>query len=555
MSILDDTQWVRIQQSVFLNWINSILNEKGVQLNNVKSELTPEILKLVAEVLTKKKMKVNLRPSKSRIFVINNFFEIINFLKENDIDIGCSAENLADNMLNQSDNLNEENIKYVLGALHSMYRKSFILKEKENNTSGKDISHLKMENLIWNWVKHTIQPYGISTDTILNSFCNGELISALDDAYLNNNCYNTLYPLPKEERLLQAFEIANKMLGIEKLFSTKELMEENIDERAMTLYMSLFYQTFKSKELTTKELEDKKTMDWEIVKKKDFKKELNDSTSQHVDKYKEDNVKQKEMDEINKLNKENERMKNELAKERIKFQQTEKELEEGKKKQNELDKKLKDLENENYQLGREFLQNQPYDVSDTFDKKYTADEVDQSNSNKNYFHDQYLQNDQAKYEINDPVQLTEESSYETSSIQETTPRYEYSNQQIPDDESLHYLTTTEQQPNYYNNPQQLGNGYFNQNPINGQMLTQPQYNPGCINQNPLIQSSPIYSNYPPQQYNAGYLNQNPMIQPSPIYTNYPQQRFNTSYVNQNPMMQPSPMHSGYYGNTQPHGMY
>ncbi|GAB1220379.1 hypothetical protein ENUP19_0052G0033 [Entamoeba nuttalli] len=245
MSNQNEQQWERVQEQVFRNWINSLVSQKGIGVvNNIKTGLTPTCFKEFAEILVGKSIGKKLNNGNGRIYDINNYSEILGFLKENNIDVaGCSAENMADS---------ESGYKFILGMMFSLYRKYCICRSVSDESNTFKTGN-KIDNMIWNWVNEKVQGYGLHVDNPSTSFGDGRIILALVDSFMGNQIYQSYQNCSNEERVKKGIEMAHENMGIEELFSVDEIVKCQTDERAMMLYISLFSQVFKTKEMMDKQ--------------------------------------------------------------------------------------------------------------------------------------------------------------------------------------------------------------------------------------------------------------------------------------------------------------
>ncbi|EDR29223.1 alpha-actinin, putative [Entamoeba dispar SAW760] len=240
MSNQNEQQWERVQEQVFTKWINSLISQKGI-INNIKTGLTPFYFKEFVETLIGKSIGKKLNNGKGRIYDINNYSEILNFLKENNNEIiGCSAENMADS---------ESGYKFILGMMFSLYRKYCICRSVSDESNNKFKTGNKIDNMIWNWVNEKVKGYGLYVDNPSTSFGDGRILLALVDNFMGKEIYQSYQNCSNEERVKKAIEMAHENMGIEELFSVDEIVKCQTDERAMMLYISLFSQVFKTKEM------------------------------------------------------------------------------------------------------------------------------------------------------------------------------------------------------------------------------------------------------------------------------------------------------------------
>jgi len=175
--------------------------------------------------------KYDEKPS-SRILKIQNLHLALKFLeREMDVKlVGIGAEDFADH-----------NLKMILGFLWSLFKKYRIQTIKTDDKSSE-------EGLLL-WVKKTTDGYrDISIESYKHSFKDGMAFLALCDKYIGTDKTILDYSQFKREdnlsNLIKAFEIAESKIGIPRLLEPQEVVDQNVDERSLVLYISLYFHAF-----------------------------------------------------------------------------------------------------------------------------------------------------------------------------------------------------------------------------------------------------------------------------------------------------------------------
>ena len=120
------------------------------------------------------------------------------------------------------------------------------------------------------WIRKMTEGYdGVEIKNFKDSFNDGLAFSALINAMDNEALdYNNVDRKNPENALLNAFDIAEKKLGIPKLLDTEDLLSGNVDERAVILYSSMFFHAFIADEEKRKLMEQKKSIGEQIAELK-----------------------------------------------------------------------------------------------------------------------------------------------------------------------------------------------------------------------------------------------------------------------------------------------
>ncbi|ELP89216.1 hypothetical protein EIN_486780 [Entamoeba invadens IP1] len=263
MPTKNDTQWVQVQEAVYTSWLNSLLPQDTPKIMNVKTDLTPEILKVVAERLTQKELSQKLTNKVGRIYSLNDYSTVLSHLQENGIDTSsCSSENLVDG---------GEGYKNVLGMLFSLYR-MFCVKNYERNHKGtyEGKKHQKLEDFVLGWINEKVAPYGLRVNKLGEDIKDGNVLLALSEAFSGDKFYEQMKEKSPVEKIEQAFNVAQDKIGVQKIFVPEDLINGDVDERALMLYLTLFNRNDKM-EQSERMKEDEKNKEKEKLKEEEMK--------------------------------------------------------------------------------------------------------------------------------------------------------------------------------------------------------------------------------------------------------------------------------------------
>jgi len=233
---LKEKGWEKVQIKAFTSWLNNILAQRNLSLQDIKTDLSDGV-KLInfLELLGNKKVqqKYDMKPP-SRIQCIQNLHIALQFLEKTmDVKTTTSAEDFAD-----------QNLKMILGFLWSLFKKFRISVIKHEDKSSE-------EGLLL-WCKKTTEGYAdVNIESYKTSFRDGLAFLALCDKFIENKEILDFSKFSKDngtDNLNHVFEIAEKSLGIPKLLEAQEVNEGNVDERSLVLYISLYFHAFVAKQ-------------------------------------------------------------------------------------------------------------------------------------------------------------------------------------------------------------------------------------------------------------------------------------------------------------------
>jgi len=240
-----DRKWEQVQIKAFKAWVNGALSKRGIDpIEDIEKDLQDgtKLLQFLEIVTNKKVPRYDKKPMQ-KIQKIQNLSIALTFVKDE----------LAVNLVTiGAEDLYDGNLKLILGMLWTLFRKLRIANITEEGRSSEDGLLL--------WVKKMTADYpGVNINSFKDSFSDGLAFSALIHKF-NHDLINfdAVRAGTPEANLENAFEIAEKALGIPKLLEASDLLSGSPDERSVILYVSLYFHAFVSNE-ERKRLEASKT--------------------------------------------------------------------------------------------------------------------------------------------------------------------------------------------------------------------------------------------------------------------------------------------------------
>eukprot|EP01095_Lingulamoeba_sp_RSL-Kostka_P006826 TRINITY_DN2158_c0_g2_i1.p1 TRINITY_DN2158_c0_g2~~TRINITY_DN2158_c0_g2_i1.p1 ORF type:complete len:969 (+),score=438.61 TRINITY_DN2158_c0_g2_i1:88-2994(+) len=237
-----EKKWEKAQIKAFKSWMNSYLEKRGLEINDITEDLKDGVRMLTfLEIVKGTKIKGWSNPAHMKIHQIQNANIAIQFIQGLGVRlVGVGAENIVDG-----------NVKLTLGLLWSLFKKIRIESIEAEGQSSEDG--------LLAWLRKMTQEYdGIEITDFKESFRNGMAFSALIHKFKPEAIdFDSLDPNNAEENLRNAFEIAETQLGIPKLLDVEDMLDGTVDERSLVLYNSLFFHAYVADEERRKEIEQR----------------------------------------------------------------------------------------------------------------------------------------------------------------------------------------------------------------------------------------------------------------------------------------------------------
>ncbi|KAL7719335.1 Alpha-actinin [Entamoeba marina] len=236
-----ESAWVRVQIQLFTLWMNEVLEQRNMGVQDLAVDLKDGIrvinfFELLSGVTLKE--KYDLRP-KNRIQMVHNLHLAIQFL-EREMHVrnpGCFAEDIVD--------ADTHGVKLILGLLYTLYRK-YRMSALVDKKKGK----VKEEDALLEWIREVTEDYGVEVQNFKTSFRDGKVYLALAHVISGGEFdYNEFKNGTSLEVLEKAFSVAETH-NIHRLLLVDEVSSGDIDERALVLYTSLYHHEYlKKKEM------------------------------------------------------------------------------------------------------------------------------------------------------------------------------------------------------------------------------------------------------------------------------------------------------------------
>merc|ERR1712000_743979 len=227
-----EKSWETVQIKAFTHWVNTVLEQREMRIEDLSQDLSSgvELINFL-ELLSGKSLnkKYDKKPQ-MRIQKIQNVHLALKFL-ESEMDVklvGIGAEDFVDSQT-----------KLILGFLWSLFRKFKIATIKEEDKSSE-------EGLLL-WVTKQTEGYPkVEITNFKNSFRSGYAFLALIDKY-KEGLVDYQKHIDNEDprtQLEEAFRVAEESLAVPSLLNADDVMNGEVDERGLVLYVSLYFHAY-----------------------------------------------------------------------------------------------------------------------------------------------------------------------------------------------------------------------------------------------------------------------------------------------------------------------
>ncbi|CDW52048.1 protein sma d; protein sma c; protein sma b [Trichuris trichiura] len=227
---------VSIQKKTFTKWCNSYLNRAHLEIIDLFTDLCDGILLLkLLEIISGDKLgKAN--RGRMRVHKIENLNRVLEYLKRKRIQLeNIGAEDILD-----------ANPRLILGLIWTIILRFQIedieIEVDENESSEKKFA--KDALLLWCQRKTAGYPC-VKIENFTTSWRSGLGFNALIHAHRPDLInFNELSPNDHTANLNNAFEVAEKKLGIARLLDAEDIDVARPDEKSVITYVSMYYHYF-----------------------------------------------------------------------------------------------------------------------------------------------------------------------------------------------------------------------------------------------------------------------------------------------------------------------
>jgi len=235
-------KWQEVQMKAFTHWVNSVLEKRAIRIINLDEFSDGVTIVHFVECLLDKKLKQKTTKNpRTEIHRIENTHIALEKLKKSfakkksNAHITISAEDFI-----------HRNLTQLLGFLWMLFR---VFSLQANMGENKD--NQSSEDMLLVWLRNITNGYSGIKITNWASINDGLAFLAMIDQYAKRFLNGPLFDYHDRaenfatiQNVTDSFDIAEKNLGLPKLFEPDALVAGNIEERMVVLYVSMFFHAF-----------------------------------------------------------------------------------------------------------------------------------------------------------------------------------------------------------------------------------------------------------------------------------------------------------------------
>lgn len=226
---------VDTQKKVYTKWVNSFLIKENMEVSDLFIDFADGIkLFKLLEILSGERIG---KPNRGlqKFHHMDNVNRCFNFLRRKKVAlVGVSAEEIVAG--------NSRSILAILGRIIINHKK--LTDPLDSTEEGNDEKSYK--DSLLHWCKNKTASYsGVDLKDFMSSWRSGMAFNALIHSHRPDLVnYETLNPSSSADNLRNAFDVAEKSLGIPKLLDIEDVDKEKPDENSIITYIALYYQFF-----------------------------------------------------------------------------------------------------------------------------------------------------------------------------------------------------------------------------------------------------------------------------------------------------------------------
>ncbi|KAJ5079114.1 alpha-actinin-2 [Anaeramoeba ignava] len=229
MSQLKDKEWERVQKKTFTKWINTHLGKRGQKIESLETDFQDGLMLIsLLEIIGDEKLtKYNKNP-KIKIQKIQNVKVALDFIESRGVKLASiGPEDIVDG-----------NVKLTLGTIWTI-----ILRFQIADIS---VEQLTAKEALLLWCQRKTEGYrDVDIKNFTWSWQDGLGFNALIHRHRPDLLdYDSLKKENKGDNLNQAFQIAEKELGIAQLLDAEDMIDIKPDERSVMVYLSEYFKVF-----------------------------------------------------------------------------------------------------------------------------------------------------------------------------------------------------------------------------------------------------------------------------------------------------------------------
>ncbi|CAF0717385.1 unnamed protein product [Brachionus calyciflorus] len=225
---------VNVQKKTFTKWCNSFLSKHGMEIDNLFKDLEDgkRLIKLLEIISGEKLGKPN--QGKLKVHKIENVNKALSFIQTKAKLESIGAEDIVSG-----------NPTLILGLIWTIILR-FQIQDIEIELEDETQEKRSAKEALLLWCQRRTHGYqGVKIVDFSNSWRNGLAFNALIHSQRPDLLdFNSINPSNNFNNLNNAFELAQKHLGIHKLLDPEDIDVDKPDEKSILTYVSSYYHTF-----------------------------------------------------------------------------------------------------------------------------------------------------------------------------------------------------------------------------------------------------------------------------------------------------------------------
>lgn len=216
----EEVHWAAIQEKVFTRWCNDYLSERGMMIQDLKTDLKSGLYLInLIEVISGKSLGKHNKHPTINIQKLENLQLCLDYITKVE---GIKLVNVG------AEDINGGNIRIILGLIWTLILR-FEIKAGGNDDGANDLLR---------WIQSKIPEYNITGFT--KDWNDGKAICALTNAMKPGLISDHKSAGEPYDKAKQGIDTAYQQLGVDPLMHAEEMIHPKVDKMAMMCYLAQF---------------------------------------------------------------------------------------------------------------------------------------------------------------------------------------------------------------------------------------------------------------------------------------------------------------------------
>lgn len=215
-----EVHWAAIQEKVFMRWCNDYLSERGMMIQDFKTDLKSGLMLInLIEVISGKSLGRHNKHPTINIQKLENLQLCLDYITKVE---GIKLVNVG------AEDLNSGNIRIILGLIWTLILR-FEIKAGGNDDGANDLLR---------WIQSKIPEYNITGFT--KDWNDGKAVCALTNAMKPGLISDHKSAGDPYDKAKQGIDTAYQQLGVDPLVHAEEMIHPKVDKMSMMCYLAQF---------------------------------------------------------------------------------------------------------------------------------------------------------------------------------------------------------------------------------------------------------------------------------------------------------------------------